>query len=225
MLVGADTGRDGLHGASGLASRTFEEQRELRSAVQVGNPFLEKLLIEACLELAQTDWIVGIQDLGAAGLTSSSVAHLDFAGFMHNMIPVTIGNIIGGAIMVGVVYWLSYLRNDRSATAIFSAVPWVKAKVAAPTATAKPANPKQDVAMIGVGSKGLFEVLSRAREDTGFMARLAEDPEAALKEYDLTPMEKAALASGDIRAIEGQIGALDKALQTWLTARLSQEKW
>jgi len=73
MLVGADTGRDGLHGASGLASRTFEDQKELRSAVQVGNPFLEKLLIEACLELAQTDWIVGIQDLGAAGLTSSAV--------------------------------------------------------------------------------------------------------------------------------------------------------
>lgn len=73
MLVGADTGRDGLHGASGLASRTFEEERELRSTVQVGNPFLEKLLIEACLELARTDWIVGIQDLGAAGLTSSSV--------------------------------------------------------------------------------------------------------------------------------------------------------
>ena len=73
MLVGADTGRDGLHGASGLASRTFEEKRELRSAVQVGNPFLEKLLIEACLELAQTDWITGMQDLGAAGLTSSAV--------------------------------------------------------------------------------------------------------------------------------------------------------
>jgi phosphoribosylformylglycinamidine synthase II len=73
MLVGADTGRDGLHGASGLASRTFENERELRSTVQVGNPFLEKLLIEACLELAKTDWIAGMQDLGAAGLTSSAV--------------------------------------------------------------------------------------------------------------------------------------------------------
>jgi phosphoribosylformylglycinamidine synthase II len=73
MLVGADTGRDGLHGASGLASRTFEKERELRSTVQVGNPFLEKLLIEACLELSQTDWIIGIQDLGAAGLTSSAI--------------------------------------------------------------------------------------------------------------------------------------------------------
>ncbi len=73
MLVGADTGRDGLHGASGLASRTFEEERELRSTVQVGNPFLEKLLMEACLELAETDWVIGMQDLGAAGLTSSAV--------------------------------------------------------------------------------------------------------------------------------------------------------
>jgi len=73
MLVGADTGRDGLHGASGLASRTFEEERELRPTVQVGNPFLEKLLIEACLELAETDWIAGMQDLGAAGLTSAAV--------------------------------------------------------------------------------------------------------------------------------------------------------
>ncbi len=73
MLVGADTGRDGIYGASGLASRTFQDEQELRPTVQVGNPFLEKLLIEACLELAQTDWIVGMQDLGAAGLTSSVV--------------------------------------------------------------------------------------------------------------------------------------------------------
>ncbi len=73
MLVGADTGRDGIHGASGLASRTFEDERELRPTVQVGNPFLEKVLIEACLEAAQSDAVVGIQDLGAAGLTSASV--------------------------------------------------------------------------------------------------------------------------------------------------------
>ena len=73
MLVGADTGRDGIHGASGLASRTFEDDRELRPTVQVGNPFLEKTLIEACLEAAQSDAVVGIQDLGAAGLTSASV--------------------------------------------------------------------------------------------------------------------------------------------------------
>ena len=73
MLVGSDTGRDGIHGASGLASRTFEEERELRPTVQVGNPFMEKSLIEACLEAARTDHIIGLQDLGAAGLTSASV--------------------------------------------------------------------------------------------------------------------------------------------------------
>ena len=75
LLVGADTGRDGIHGASGLASRTDPEARfeEMRPAVQVGNPFLEKMLMEACFELAseRRDWIVGLQDLGAAGLTSS----------------------------------------------------------------------------------------------------------------------------------------------------------
>ncbi len=73
MLVGADTGRDGIHGASGLASRSFEEERELRPTVQVGNPFLEKVLIEACLAVVQTDHVAGVQDLGAAGLTSASI--------------------------------------------------------------------------------------------------------------------------------------------------------
>ena len=77
LLVGSDTGRDGIHGASGLASRTDPEARfeEMRPAVQVGNPFMEKLLMEACYELASEhgDWVVGLQDLGAAGLTSSVV--------------------------------------------------------------------------------------------------------------------------------------------------------
>ena len=73
VLVGAETGRDGIHGASGLASRSFEEEREQRPAVQVGNPFLEKVLIEACLEVARASLIEGMQDLGAAGLTSSVV--------------------------------------------------------------------------------------------------------------------------------------------------------
>lgn len=73
IMVGAGTGRDGIHGASGLASRTLEEDRELRPSVQVGNPFLEKVLIEACLEVARANLIVGMQDLGAAGLTSAVV--------------------------------------------------------------------------------------------------------------------------------------------------------
>ncbi len=80
ILVGADTGRDGLHGASGLASKTFEDERELRPTVQVGNPFMEKLLLEACLELAQTDYIVALQDLGAAGLTSSAIESASKSG-------------------------------------------------------------------------------------------------------------------------------------------------
>ena len=73
ILVGADTGRDGIHGASGLASRTFEEEREMRPTVQVGNPFLEKVLIEACLEAVATEHVLAMQDLGAAGLTSTVV--------------------------------------------------------------------------------------------------------------------------------------------------------
>jgi phosphoribosylformylglycinamidine synthase len=76
ILVGSDTGRDGIHGASGLASRELSEEREgQRPTVQVGNPFMEKLLIEACLELLATggEHVVGLQDLGAAGITSAAV--------------------------------------------------------------------------------------------------------------------------------------------------------
>ena len=73
VLVGAKTGRDGIHGASGLASRTFQEQAEMRSAVQVGNPFLEKVLIEACLEAIELPGVVGMQDCGAAGITSAAI--------------------------------------------------------------------------------------------------------------------------------------------------------
>jgi phosphoribosylformylglycinamidine synthase len=74
ILVGADTGRDGIHGCSGLASRELSETSEdQRPTVQVGNPFLEKLLIEACLELHRSGKIVGMQDLGAAGITSAVV--------------------------------------------------------------------------------------------------------------------------------------------------------
>ena len=80
LLVGSGTGRDGIHGASGLASRTFEEDQELRPTVQVGNPFLEKILIESCLEALATGDVVAIQDLGAAGLTSSTVESADKAG-------------------------------------------------------------------------------------------------------------------------------------------------
>ncbi len=72
IYVGSKTGRDGIHGAT-MASAEFSiNAEEKRPTVQVGDPFTEKLLIEACLELMQTDCIIGIQDMGAAGLTSSS---------------------------------------------------------------------------------------------------------------------------------------------------------
>jgi len=73
MLVGADTGRDGILGASFASVDLDERSEERRPAVQVGNPFLEKLLMEACLELLQGDAVVAMQDLGAAGLTSATV--------------------------------------------------------------------------------------------------------------------------------------------------------
>ncbi|MGH9313094.1 MAG: phosphoribosylformylglycinamidine synthase subunit PurL, partial [Vicinamibacterales bacterium] len=70
--VGAKTGRDGIHGAT-MASAEFDESSaEKRPAVQVGDPFMEKLLLEACLELMATDALVGVQDMGAAGLTCST---------------------------------------------------------------------------------------------------------------------------------------------------------
>ncbi len=78
IYVGSRTGRDGIHGASLLASREFDDKsEELRPAVQVGDPFTENILIEACLALMQQDLIIGIQDMGAAGLTSSSVEMAD----------------------------------------------------------------------------------------------------------------------------------------------------
>ena len=80
VYVGSKTGRDGIHGAT-MASAEFDDaSEEKRPTVQVGDPFTEKLLLEACLELMATDAIVGIQDMGAAGLTSSSCEMADKGG-------------------------------------------------------------------------------------------------------------------------------------------------
>ncbi|MBN9487802.1 MAG: phosphoribosylformylglycinamidine synthase subunit PurL [Alphaproteobacteria bacterium] len=72
VYVGSKTGRDGIHGATMASTEFSEDSEEKRPTVQVGDPFVEKLLLEACLELMATDAIVAIQDMGAAGLTSSS---------------------------------------------------------------------------------------------------------------------------------------------------------
>ncbi len=90
VYVGSKTGRDGIHGAT-MASTEFDaNSAEKRPTVQVGDPFTEKLLIEACLELMQTDAIVAIQDMGAAGLTSSSV---EMAGKGGVGIELTLDNV------------------------------------------------------------------------------------------------------------------------------------
>ena len=80
VYVGSKTGRDGIHGAT-MASAEFDDaSEEKRPTVQVGDPFTEKLLLEACQELMASDAIIAIQDMGAAGLTSSSVEMADKGG-------------------------------------------------------------------------------------------------------------------------------------------------
>ena len=80
MYVGAKTGRDGIHGATFASEELSEASEEKRPAVQVGDPFMEKLLLEACLGVVKSDALVGIQDMGAAGLTSSSAEMASKAG-------------------------------------------------------------------------------------------------------------------------------------------------
>src|SRR5947207_1597379 len=80
LYVGAKTGRDGIHGATMASAEFDEEALEKRPTVQVGDPFLEKLLLEACLDAMSSGAVAGIQDMGAAGLTSSSVEMAARAG-------------------------------------------------------------------------------------------------------------------------------------------------
>jgi phosphoribosylformylglycinamidine synthase len=91
VYVGSKTGRDGIHGATMASADFSEDSEEKRPTVQVGDPFTEKLLIEACLELMASDAIVAIQDMGAAGLTSSSVEMASKGGvgirLDMNMVP------------------------------------------------------------------------------------------------------------------------------------------
>ena len=72
FIVGAKTGRDGIHGATFASDELTEESESKKSNVQVGDPFTEKLLLEATLEMCKQDWLVGVQDMGAAGITCSS---------------------------------------------------------------------------------------------------------------------------------------------------------
>ena len=80
LYVGSKTGRDGIHGASMSSAEFDDSTEEKRPTVQVGDPFTEKLLLEACLEIMKNDWVVGVQDMGAAGLSSSSFEMAERAG-------------------------------------------------------------------------------------------------------------------------------------------------
>ena len=104
LLVGSKTGRDGIHGASGLASQSLNSDSELRTAVQIANPFLEKKLLEACFEACRLEGVVGMQDLGAAGLTSAAieVAHKSNLGLSLDVakVPVRETGMSGYEIML-----------------------------------------------------------------------------------------------------------------------------
>ncbi len=152
--------------------------------------------------------------------------------------------IIGGGILIGAVYWLAYLRSERAAELV-AVRPWVKTVIPplrrikleerVPLQLAEAVRIQieelirdklEEPALLDRGGKALLAVLVKARDDSGFLARLAENPADALKDYgNLTVEEKAALSSGDIRWIESKLGTLDEPLRTWLTARLAQEKW
>lgn len=179
--------------------------------------------------------------LEAAGVTAASVANLNWTGFVGNLVPVTIGNIIGGGIFVGAVYWLAYLRKERPGEAI-KARPWLANIMPA----FRPTKPKESPPLSEIvaaqieellrskleeplaldkSCRAVLEVLERAKDDDGFLAKLAENPAKVLKDFDMTSEAKAALASGDIRWIESKLGRLKEPLKTWLYARLTQEKW
>lgn len=180
--------------------------------------------------------------VNAAGAAGQNLANLNWLGFVNNLVPVTIGNIIGGSVLIGIVYWLAYLRRDRAPEAV-AARPWMKAVFAtmssvkveqAPALLTEPVRAQiedlirenlESPVLLDKGGKALLAVLARAKDDNKFLAKLAENPAEALKDYDLTGEERAALSSGDIGWVESKVGKVGEPLRTWLTARLTQEKW
>lgn len=154
----------------------------------------------------------------AAGVTAAQVANLNVLGFINNLVPVTLGNIVGGT-FIGSMYWLIYLRKERAAEAV-SCRPWLKNIVLRPSREPRLTSYAPDPEV-----KALRAVLARARDDARFLAQLTDSPEEALRGYDLSPEAKAALAGGDLRWLESRVGTLDEPLRTWLSSRLSQEKW
>jgi formate/nitrite transporter len=160
----------------------------------------------------------------AAGLTASQIANVNVLGLFQNLIPVTIGNVVGGT-SVGIVYWLVFLRKERGAE-VLAAKHWL-GKIA-PAKTQRQPQPEpqpSEMDAVDAETRALISVLAKARDDSTFLARLSDNPDKALEGYNLTSETKAALASGDLHWLESKVGFLDEPLRTWLTSRLSQEKW
>jgi hypothetical protein len=133
---------------------------------------------------------------------------------------VTIGNVIGGT-AVGAIYWLVFLRKERGTEAL-AARRWL-GKLATVKAQPQAQPPTTDA--LDAETKALIGVLAKARDDDAFLAQLSENPDKVLKGYSLSNEAKAALASGDLHWLESRMGFLDEPLRTWLSSRLSQEKW
>ncbi len=156
----------------------------------------------------------------AAGVTASQMANVSALGLVQNLIPVTIGNVIGGT-SVGIIYWLIFLRKERAAE-VLATRRWL-GKLA--TVKAQPQAQPSATDALDVETKALISVLAKARDNNVFLAQLSENPDKALEGYDLSNEAKAALASGDLHWLESRMGFLDEPLRTWLSSRLSQEKW
>lgn len=175
--------------------------------------------------------------LQAANLTASNVANLNLTGFINNLVPVTIGNIIGGSIMVGAIYWVTYLRQDNAGFNLAlqrwlaTMAPWRRPPpqpTTLPPAVAPPLQPELaktpltaavEPVTVSTG-KALPEllataVLARTVGDNSFFERLAKSPETILKDYSLAEEEKAALSSGDITWLEKSIASLSNPMTTY----------
>lgn len=152
----------------------------------------------------------------AAGVTAGEIASINSLGLFRNLIPVTIGNVIGGS-SVAVTYWMTFLRKERAAEALLARRwPGRLGNVRPQPSTEYAIDPEM---------RALLSVLAKARDDSGFLARLSENPNETLEGYNLTSEARAALASGDVNWLESRVGFLDEPLRTWLVSRLSQEKW
>jgi formate transporter len=185
----------------------------------------------------------------AAGLTPANLANLNIMGLVNNLIPVTIGNIIGGGILIGIVYWTTYLRQDQAKasnaianwfTQIFNRTrkPQLAEAPIPSNAILREALAKslltrygktEEINAVSSGSKGLREVLSRAvlakaSGDDIFFKKLADKPQEILKDYELNEEERIALSSGDTSWLESKINALGDPLGTWITLKLAQNR-